>query len=190
MEGLLGWVISSRPGPPPRQHKHERQHTPGTYLLIPTRRLWNDDYGGQIIFGDLVCLTFFDSCLIGEQKPREKPHPGNLSRPGIESGPAAWQARMLLPVPQRWTSSVILFQKWNVKILLSKPIDYPTELTFTEFNVGQYKIEQLCNCTLLKIGVNKLKILHITILEAIVCLYYQNQNIYNMWTKIQFILWT
>ena len=25
----------------------------------------------------------------GEEKPPEKPHPGNLSRPGIEPGPAA-----------------------------------------------------------------------------------------------------
>ena len=32
----------------------------------------------------------------------KKPHPGNLSRPGIEPGPAAWQARML-PLAQRWT---------------------------------------------------------------------------------------
>ena len=33
----------------------------------------------------------------------KKPHPGNLSRPGIESGPAAWQAPMLPLAPQRWT---------------------------------------------------------------------------------------
>ena len=36
-------------------------------------------------------------------KSPKKPHPGYLSRPGIEPGPAAWQSRMLLPVPQRWT---------------------------------------------------------------------------------------
>ena len=36
-------------------------------------------------------------------KIQKKLHPGNLSRPGIEPGPAAWQARMLPPVPQRWT---------------------------------------------------------------------------------------
>ena len=35
--------------------------------------------------------------------PKKKPHPGNLSRPGIEPGPAAWQARMLPLAPQRWT---------------------------------------------------------------------------------------
>ena len=28
MEGLPGWVISPMPGPPPKQHKHERQYTP------------------------------------------------------------------------------------------------------------------------------------------------------------------
>ena len=36
-------------------------------------------------------------------KTPKKPHPGNFSRPGIEPGPAAWQARMLSPAPQRWT---------------------------------------------------------------------------------------
>ena len=36
-------------------------------------------------------------------KTPKKPHPGNLSRPGIEPGPAAWQARMLPFAPQRWT---------------------------------------------------------------------------------------
>ena len=43
-------------------------------------------------------------------KTPKKPHPGNLSRPGIEPGPAAWQARMLPLAPQRWTHSL------NIKI--------------------------------------------------------------------------
>ena len=46
-----------------------------------------DDYDGQMIFGDLVGLKLPDIGLTGEEKPR-KNHPGNLSRPGIESGPA------------------------------------------------------------------------------------------------------
>ena len=37
------------------------------------------------------------------EKTPKKTHPGNLSRPGIEPVPAAWQARMLPPGPQRWT---------------------------------------------------------------------------------------
>ena len=41
------------------------------------------------------------SCRWG--KTPKKPHPRNLSRPGIEPGPATWQARMLPPAPQRWT---------------------------------------------------------------------------------------
>ena len=41
-------------------------------------------------------------------KTPKKPHPGNLSRPGIEPGPAAWQARMLPLAPQRWTLQIIL----------------------------------------------------------------------------------
>ena len=48
----------------------------------------DDDNDGQMIFGDLGGLTLPDICLTGEEKPREK-HPRNLSRPGIESGPAA-----------------------------------------------------------------------------------------------------
>ena len=106
--GLPGWVISSMPGPPPRQHKHERWYTPGTHSFIPTSRIWNDDYGGQKIFGDRVVLKFSDICLTGEEKPPKKPHPGNLSLPGIEPGPPAWQARMLPPVPQRWTNIKII----------------------------------------------------------------------------------
>ena len=39
-------------------------------------------------------------------KPPKKTHPGNLSWPGIELGPAAWQARILPSVPQRWTCIV------------------------------------------------------------------------------------
>ena len=105
MEGLHGWVIGAMPWPPPRQHKHERQYTPSTHSAIPTRRIWNDDYDGQMIFGDLGGLKFPDICLTGE----EKPHPGNLSRPEIELGPAAWQARMLPLAPQRWTDRFNFF---------------------------------------------------------------------------------
>ena len=71
MEFLPGWVISPIPGPPPRQHKHERQYTPSTHPFIPTRRIWNDDYGGQMIFGDLVGLKFPDICLTGEENPEK-----------------------------------------------------------------------------------------------------------------------
>ena len=53
------------------------------------RRRRNDDYDGQIIFGDLGGLKIPDICLTDEEKSRKKPHPGNLSRPGIEPGPAA-----------------------------------------------------------------------------------------------------
>ena len=69
MEDLPGWVIS--PGPPPRQHKHERQYTPSTHSVIPTRRIWNDDDDGQMIFEDLGGLKFPDICPSGEEKPRK-----------------------------------------------------------------------------------------------------------------------
>ena len=44
------------------------------------------------------------------EKTPKKPHTGNLSRPGIEPGPAAWQARMLPLAPQRWTILIYKFQ--------------------------------------------------------------------------------
>ena len=60
------------------------------------------DNDGQMIFGDLGCLNFPDICLKSEEKP-QKTSSRKLVRPGIEPGPATWQARMLPPVPQRWT---------------------------------------------------------------------------------------
>ena len=54
-------------------------------LIVCARRMSDDDNDGQMIFGNLVGLKLPDICLTGE----EKPHPGNLSRPGIEPGPAA-----------------------------------------------------------------------------------------------------
>ena len=51
-------------------------------------------------------LKFPDIYLTDEEKPRQKPHPGNLSRTGNEPGPAAWQARMLPLAPQRWTITI------------------------------------------------------------------------------------
>ena len=47
--------------------------------------MMDDDNDVQIIFGDLVGLKLPDISLTGE----EEPHAGNLSRPGIEPGPAA-----------------------------------------------------------------------------------------------------
>ena len=60
-------------------------------------------------------------------KTPKKPHPGNLSRPMIEPGPAAWQARMLPLSPQRWTRVV----SWAKKLIknrmwfASRDLDYP-----------------------------------------------------------------
>ena len=72
MEGLPGWVISPMPGPLPRQHKHERQYTPSTHSVIPTRRIWNyDGADDQMILGDLGGLKLHDIRLTGEEKPRK-----------------------------------------------------------------------------------------------------------------------
>ena len=86
-----------------RDSTNMKDDTHQAHFVIPTRRIWKDDYDGQMIFGDLGGLMFPGICLIGEGKPRKKPLTGNLSRPGIEPGPAAWQARMLPLSPQRWT---------------------------------------------------------------------------------------
>ena len=53
------------------ERTHKRQYTPSIHPFIPTRQIWNDDYGGQIIFGDLVGLKFPDICLTSEEKPRK-----------------------------------------------------------------------------------------------------------------------
>ena len=65
--------MSDRPntGPPPRQHKHTRQYTPSTHSVIPTMRIWNDDYDGQMIFGDLGGLKVLHICLTGEENARK-----------------------------------------------------------------------------------------------------------------------
>ena len=75
------------PGPPPRQHKHERQYTPSTHSVIPTRRIWNDDYDGQMIVGDLGGLKFPDICLTGEEKPRKKLTQETCPDRGSKPGP-------------------------------------------------------------------------------------------------------
>ena len=60
-----------------------------TSQVIGAHNEMMDDYDGQMIFGDLVGLKLPDIRLTGEEKPRKKPHPGNLSRPGIEPGHTA-----------------------------------------------------------------------------------------------------
>ena len=101
------WVISSMPGHPPRQHEHKRRYTPLTHPLLLTSWIWKDDYDGQVIFGDLVGFKLPVICLTDEKKPRKNLTQETFSRAGIEPGPAACQARMLPPAPQRWTCTVI-----------------------------------------------------------------------------------
>ena len=66
--------------------QNERIYTASTHQFIPTRRIWNDDYGGQMIFGDLVGLKFPEICLTGEEKPRknltQETYPDRGSNPG------------------------------------------------------------------------------------------------------------
>ena len=87
MEGLPGWVISPMPGPPPRRQKHERQYSPSTHSVIPKRRICNDDYDGQMIFGDLGGLKFPDICLTDEGKPRKNLTQETCPDRGLNPGP-------------------------------------------------------------------------------------------------------
>ena len=49
-------------------------------------------------------------------KTPKNAHPGNLSRPGIESGSAMWHARVQPPAPQRRTELVLYEIMWNIYI--------------------------------------------------------------------------
>ena len=49
----------------------------------------SDGDDGQMTFGDLGGLKLPDICLTGEEKPRKNLTQKNVSRPGIEPGPAA-----------------------------------------------------------------------------------------------------
>ena len=126
MEGLPGWGISSMPRPPPRQHRQERRYTPSTHPVIRTRRIWKHDYDGKMVSGELVGLKLTDICLTGEEIP-EKISVKNLSRPGIEPGPAALQARMLPLASQQWT---------EITSLTFKLLDYFLKNIFSIF--GRY----------------------------------------------------
>ena len=53
------------------------------------------------------------------EKTPKKPHPRKLSQPGIEPGPAAWQARMLLLAPQQWMQChrICVTSVWEILLI-------------------------------------------------------------------------
>ena len=66
--------------------------------VIPTRRIWNDDDDGQMMFGDLGGLKFPDICLTGGEKPRknltQETCPDRGSNPGpLRDKRACYQVR-------------------------------------------------------------------------------------------------
>ena len=71
IEGFPGCLISSIPGPPPKQHGHKRLYATYTHPFIRTSWIWKNDYDGQMIFGDIVSLKLPDDYLTGEEKPRK-----------------------------------------------------------------------------------------------------------------------
>ena len=75
-------------GPPPKQHEHERRCIPVTHPFILTRRIWKDDYDGQMMFGDFMGLKLPDICLTGEEKlsPRKSVPTGDRTRARCVTG--------------------------------------------------------------------------------------------------------
>ena len=112
MEGLPGWVISTMPGPPPRQHKHERQYTPNTHSIIPTRRICNDYYDGKMIFGELVGLKFPDICLTGEEKPRKNLTQETCPDRGSNPGPLRDKRACYHLLPSGGLQMIFIYVKW------------------------------------------------------------------------------
>ena len=82
---------------------HSRIHS-----FILTRRIWKDDCDGQIIFGDLVGLKLPDIYLAGEEKHRKNLTQKTCPDRRSKLRPAAWQARMLPPDPERWANNRLL----------------------------------------------------------------------------------
>ena len=91
-------------------------HTPSTHSVIPTRRKWNDDDGGQMILRDLGSLKFPDICLTGEEKPR-KTSPRKLVSTGDRTRARGVKARMLPLAPQRWTTFVFKFRNMDFSLI-------------------------------------------------------------------------
>ena len=79
------------PGPPPRQHKHERRYTPSTHPIhFNKSKMKEYDYDSRMIFGDLMGLKLPDICLTGEVKTRKKNLPQETGPEWeLKPGPAA-----------------------------------------------------------------------------------------------------
>ena len=154
MEGLPGRVISPMPGPPPRQHKHERQlHTKHT-LSHPNKANMEgwlrrpNDIRGPWGPKDSRHLSY---CW---GKTPKKPHPGNLSRPGIEPGPAAWQVCMLPLAPQRWTDPFIWY--YNTGIILKRIVTELFILIFFLFMLHGKSVNPIMSSEVSRVSVVQL----------------------------------
>ena len=87
-------------------------------------------------------------------KTPKKPRPGNLSRPGIESGPTAWQACMLPPGPQclmelifkpcgefRWSPEDPVSQIHSPHLLVGAPGIFSDLLRFVQMLQREWSAE-------------------------------------------------
>ena len=135
MEDLPGWGICSTPGPPPTQHEHERRYTTrhtDSHSNKANMKWWlwrPNDIRGPC--GPKV--SRYLSYWWGKTS-RRKPF-----RPGIEPGPAAWQARML-------------YLETNLNVLSSSkrhatcPIPFQTTNTLTKDFEWQDLLEKEMRC--------------------------------------------
>ena len=81
-----------------------RQHQKSLSLLMNEFH----DNDGQMLFGEPWGPKASWHFFYRYGKTPKKPHQGNSSLPDIESGPAAWQARMLPPVPHFQSSCTLV----------------------------------------------------------------------------------
>ena len=96
-------------------------------------------------------------------KTPKKPHPGNLSRPGIEPGPAAWQACMLPPCPQRWTLfycfvTIVLMVRNHLPLQSTSMLDLLSAVCNYLFNYYSYR-EAIPS-------ISNLKICHVVVIKT------------------------
>ena len=122
MDHIHTFLTTQGHGGPPRMSDQPNagatSETAPTWKAIHIKHTLKSSQQGE--YGMMITTAKWYSGTLGPKvswhlsyrwgKTPKKPHPGNLSRPGIEPGPAAWQARMVPIAPQLWTNLYILFE--------------------------------------------------------------------------------
>ena len=119
MEDLLGWGIRWLPGPPPRQHEHEGRYTTLDAPIHSNKANMKGWFRRQ---NDIrrSCGPEASWYLPYRWiKTPKKPHTGNLSRPGMEPGPACYRLftaadncniiTLITAIIEQWKSNFCVF---------------------------------------------------------------------------------